>query len=278
MNPAAMPAAEAPPAALRLLLVDDEAPARARLRELLADVAAAVPNTVVGEAADGLAALAVVDAGGVDVALVDIRMPLMDGVEFARHLQNCAQPPALIFVTAYDTYALQAFELNAIDYLLKPVRAARLAAALLRARGQRPPPPAVLSGLAQRARTHLSCRDRGRLLLLPLADIVYLKAELKYVTARTAAHEYLIDEALAALEAEFADRFIRVHRSALVARAAITGFVRAEPASAVQPAPGGGDGDAQWYAILAGVAERLPVSRRQWPLVRAYARQLASSP
>jgi len=278
MNPSATPAAaaEAPAGALRLLLVDDEAPARARLRELLADVAAAVPNTVVGEAADGVAALAVVDAGGVDVALVDIRMPLMDGVEFARHLQHCAQPPALIFVTAYDTYALQAFELNAIDYLLKPVRAARLAAALLRARGQRPPPPpAALSGLSQRARTHLSYRDRGRLLLLPVADIVYLKAELKYVTARTAAHEYLIDEPLAALEAEFADRFLRVHRSALVARVALAGFVRADPAAGGEHAPGG-DGDAQWHAILAGVAERLPVSRRQWPLVKAYARQLAS--
>lgn len=273
MNSAAPPSATAAPAgALRLLLVDDEAPARVRLRELLADLGDEVPNTVVGEAADGLAALAAIDAGGVDVALIDIRMPVMDGIEFARHVGNCAQPPAVIFVTAFDNYAVQAFELNAIDYLLKPVRAARLASALQRARGQRPLPAAALSALGQRARTHLSCRERGRLLLLPLADIVYLKAELKYVTARTAAREYLLDEPLAALEAEFAERFIRVHRSALVARAAIAGFVRAEGGDSATA----GEGDAQWQVILAGVGERLPVSRRQWPQLKAYARQLAS--
>ncbi|WP_153117061.1 LytR/AlgR family response regulator transcription factor [Rhodocyclus tenuis] len=274
MNPPATPAvaADAPVGALRLLLVDDEAPARARLRELLADVADEVPNTVVGEAADGVAALAAIDAGGVDVALVDIRMPLMDGIEFARHVRNCAQPPAVIFVTAFDNYAVQAFELNAIDYLLKPVRATRLAAALQRARGQRPVPSAALSALGQRARTHLSCRERGRLLLLPLAEIVYLKAELKYVTARTAARDYLIDEPLAALEAEFAERFVRVHRSALVARAAIAGFVRAEAADNATI----GEGDAQWQVILTGLGERLPVSRRQWPQLKAFARQLAS--
>lgn len=259
----------APPAAeLAILLVDDEAPARARLRELLADIAAEVPNRVVGEAADGLAALAMIEAGGVDVALTDIRMPLMDGVEFARHAQHCAGAPAVIFVTAFDDYAVQAFELNALDYLLKPVRAARLAAALTRARaGRQRPAAALLAEIAPGARTHLSCHERGRLLLVPLADIVYLKAEQKYVTARTAAREYLIDEPLAALEAEFGERFIRVHRSALVARAAIGGVVRA---TAID---GEADSDAQWLVLLTGVPERLPVSRRQWPLLKAYVRQ-----
>jgi two-component system response regulator AlgR len=270
MESAASPAAE-----LRVLLVDDEAPARARLRELLADVAPEVPNRVVGEAADGLAALAALATGEVDVALVDIRMPLMDGVEFARHAQNCALPPAVIFVTAFDDYAVQAFELNALDYLMKPVRAARLAAALARARGQRPVPATTLAALMPRARTHLSCHERGRLLLVPIAEVVYLKAEQKYVTARTAVREYLIDEPLAALEAEFGDRFIRVHRSALVARAAIAGFVRAavDTTDTANSSDAHGDADAQWLVLLSVLPERLPVSRRQWPLLKAYARQ-----
>jgi two-component system response regulator AlgR len=118
----------APPVAV--LIVDDEAPARARLRDLLADLAAEMPNEVVAEAENGIVALEMIAALKVDVALVDIRMPRMDGIEFARHLSQVAQPPAVIFVTAYDAYAVQAFELSAVDYLLKPVRPARLLAAL----------------------------------------------------------------------------------------------------------------------------------------------------
>ena len=175
------------PATLSVLIVDDEAPARARLRDLLADIAAEVPNAVVGEAANSVLALEAIAGRAVDVMLVDIRMPKMDGIELARHLGQLEAPPAIIFVTAFDSYAVQAFELNAIDYLVKPVRAPRLAAALLKVRKQRPVlAPTVLAGLQQGARMHLSCHERGRLLLIPVADIIYLKADLKYVVARTA--------------------------------------------------------------------------------------------
>ncbi|MBV5324806.1 MAG: response regulator, partial [Rhodospirillaceae bacterium] len=169
--------------ALSVIIVDDEAPARARLRDLLADVAGEVPNAVAAEAANGLLAVEAIAEHAIDVALVDIRMPKMDGIELARHLAQLEKPPAIIFVTAYDSYAVQAFELNAIDYLVKPVRAQRLAAALQKVRQSRPASAQVLAQLQQGARTHLSCHERGRLLLIPLPDIIYLKAELKYVTA-----------------------------------------------------------------------------------------------
>ena len=256
-------------AALSVMVVDDEAPARARLRDLLADIAAEVPNTVLAEAGNGvqaLAAIAALDGASPDVVLVDIRMPKMDGIELVRHLSRLDNPPAVIFVTAYDAYAVQAFELNAVDYLLKPVRAQRLLAALHRARSSRPPPLQVLAQLQQGARTHLSCHERGRLLLIPIADVLYLKADLKYVTARTADREYLLDESLTHIEQEFSERFIRLHRSVLVAKDAISGFEK----NSLE------DADTQWQALLRGIAEKLPVSRRQWPLVKSYAKQLSS--
>ena len=249
-----------------VIIVDDEAPARSRLRDLLADIGAEVPNAVVAEAADGVQAVKAVEAHPADVALVDIRMPKMDGIELARHLSRLATPPAVIFVTAYESHAVQAFELNAVDYLVKPVRAQRLAAALQKVRKGRPLPPPLLAELQDGARTHLSCHERGRLLLVPVADILYLRADLKYVTARTASREYLLDESLAHLEEEFAARFIRLHRSALAAKEAIAGFEKCA----------GEDAEAQWQALLRGVPERLPVSRRQWPLVKGFARQLSS--
>lgn len=251
---------------LSVMIVDDEAPARARLRDLLADVAGEVPNAVAAEAANGLLAVEAIAEHSIDVALVDIRMPKMDGIELARHLAQLDKPPAIIFITAYDSYAVQAFELNAIDYLVKPVRAQRLAAALQKVRQNHPASAQVLAQLQQGARTHLSYHERGRLLLIPLPDIIYLKADFKYVTARTASREYLLDESLTHLEEEFSERFIRLHRSALVAKEAIAGFEKSTTE----------DSEAQWQALLRGIPERLPVSRRQWPLVKSYARQLSS--
>lgn len=249
-----------PGAALNVLIVDDEAPARARLRDLLADIADERPTCVVGEAGNGLEALALLERTPADVVLADIRMPQMDGVELAQHLARLPQPPALIFTTAYDVYAVRAFELNAVDYLLKPVRAARLAAALEKATAARPAAlAALLPALRPEGRRHFSCHERGRLLLVPVDEVLYLKADLKYVLARTQAREYLLDESLAQLEREFAERFIRLHRSVLAAKEAITGFTR-EGAEAA---------DAHWLALLRGVPERLPVSRRQWPLVKS---------
>ena len=254
---------------LSVMIVDDEAPARARLRDLLADVALDVPNEVLAEAANGVLALEALEQRSVDVMLVDIRMPKMDGIELARHVAQLDKPPTIIFVTAYDSYAVQAFELNAIDYLVKPVRAQRLSTALQKVRLKDPLPdrqvlPQVLSQLQQGARTHLSCHERGRLLLIPITDILYLKADLKYVTARTLSREYLLDESLTHLEQEFSERFIRLHRSVIVAKDVITGCEK----NAAE------DADTQWQAILRGISEKLPVSRRQWPQVKSYAKQL----
>lgn len=244
---------------LKVLLVDDERPARGRLRAVLADIAAQVPNEVTGEAANGIEALDLLAGSEADVVLVDIRMPRMDGIELARHLGKLERPPAVIFLTAYDQYALQAFELNAVDYLLKPVRAERLASALEKARRTGPFAKGVLEKLASEGRKHLSCTERGRILLIPVNTILYLKAELKYVTARTAEREYLLEESLTQLENEFPQRFVRVHRNCLVARESIAGFER----------DSGSDGETHWLALVKGVADKLPISRRQWPSVKS---------
>ena len=244
---------------LRLLLVDDEAPARARLRDLLGDIAGEVPSLVVAEAADGFSALEQAQQADLDVALIDIRMPGMDGVELARHLLRLPNAPAVIFVTAFDQYAVQAFELAALDYLVKPVRAGRLADALKKA-ARRADDALRLEKSALAIRQNLSCLERGRILLVPVADILYLKAEQKYVTARTAVREFLLEESLVHLETEFSERFLRIHRNCLVARAAITGVERAAEER---------DVEAHWQVIMEGVAERQPVSRRQWPQVKA---------
>ena len=246
---------------VRVLIVDDEAPARSRLRDLLADINAELPNVVVAEAQDGVAALEALQQQPADVALVDIRMPRLDGIELAQHLAAQPHPPAVIFTTAYDQYAVRAFELSAIDYLLKPVRAQRLLDAL-RKMPQGSPSAEALRQLAPQGRRHLTSSERGRVYLVPVADILYLKAELKYVTAQTGSREYLIEESLTALEQEFEQRFVRVHRNCLVARDAIVGCERET----------GDDGETQWRILLKGVAEKQPVSRRQWPLVKALLR------
>ncbi len=247
---------------LKILLVDDEPLARDRLRTLLADLAVQLPTEVVGEAANGMQALDCLRDRPVDVVLADIRMPGMDGIELATHLGRLEKPPAVIFTTAYDNYAVQAFDLNAVDYLLKPVRAQRLLAALQKVPAVRPD-TALLASIGQEVRgggrTHLSCHERGRLLLVPIGEILYFKADLKYVTARTAEREYLLDEALTHLEHEFADRFMRLHRAVLVAKGALAGFEKAA----------GDDAEAYGWALLRGVPEKLPVSRRQWAPAKA---------
>ncbi len=245
---------------LRVVIVDDEAPARSRMRDLLADCAQAMPLAVAGEAATGRAALELLSSRPADVVLLDIRMPEMDGIEAAQHLQKLEHPPAVIFTTAYDAYAIQAFEVHAVDYLLKPIRAARLREALARAHSAKPPGPNVLRELQPRARAFLSAQERGKVHLIPIGDVVYLKAELKYVMARTARREYLIEEPLTRLEQEYAERFVRVHRNCLVARAAVRGFERAE----------GEEG--QWAVLLEGCAEKIAVSRRQQHIVRELGR------
>ena len=244
--------------ALRVVIVDDEGPARARLKDLLDDLADTQPTRIVGIAANGLEALRLIEDETVDVVLADVRMPVMDGVELARHLGRLERPPAVIFTTASDAHAVEAFELAATDYLLKPVRAPRLAEALARARNRLPAAETGLARLVPDARRHFSVNERGRILLVPIVEVLFLRAELKYVTARTAEREFLLDESLVQLEQEFPQRFVRIHRNCLVARGAVTGVERA----------GDEECDAQWTVVLAGLPERLVISRRQWPAVR----------
>jgi two-component system, LytTR family, response regulator AlgR len=221
---------------------------------LLGDIAAEVPTSLVGEARHGLEAVERVPTSGAQVLLLDIHMPGMGGLEVARHLASLEHPPAVVFVTAHEEHAVEAFELNALDYLLKPVRAERLAAALRKAAS---PGREALAKAADAPREYLSVAERHRIALVPVREIVFLRAEQKYVTVRTRSREHLIEEALVALEREFAESFVRIHRNCLVARAAIRGFERAA-----------GEEEPRWLVVLDGIEERLPVSRRQWPLLR----------
>lgn len=246
----------APNPPLRVLIVDDEAPARRRLRDVLADCADRLPVDIVGEAENGLDALNQIQLQPVDAVLLDIRMPGMDGLECATHLNTLDRPPAVIFSTAYEAYACQAFDLNAVDYLLKPVRADRLLRALSRAHSLSDSVLERLRAAHPKARTHLSVNEKGRIVLIPMDDILFLKAELKYVTVRTAAREFLIEESLTRLESEWGDTFLRIHRNCLVARARIR---------EIGKLPGEDEGH---FLRLDGLDERLMVSRRQYSSLR----------
>jgi len=243
------------PKPLKVILADDEALARARLADLLADLGDEFAVVIVAHASNGEVALERAADTPADVILLDIQMPGMTGLEAARHIARLPQPPAIIFITAFDEHALQAFELRAVDYLLKPVRLARLREALSRIR------PLLLAdaeALAPR-RTHFSLLERGRIWRVPVADVLYLRAELRYVTARTHEREYLLDESLVKLEEEFGDEFLRIHRNCLVARRHLAGFQRHAD-----------EGEGHWLALLKGWPERLPVSRRQMHVVREF--------
>lgn len=240
---------------MKIFIVDDEDPARERLKVVLGDIAAQVPTSVVGEARHGVEAIERLPECGADVVLLDIKMPGMDGLEVARHLGRLERPPRIVFVTAHDRHAVEAFELNALDYLLKPVRAERLAAALRKASV---PEASSLEKAAEAPREYLSVAERHRIVLVPVREILFLRAEQKYVTVRTRSREHLLEESLVALEREFALRFVRIHRNCLVARDAIRGVERL-PGEEEEP---------RWQVVLDGLDERLPVSRRQWPLVR----------
>lgn len=212
---------------MKVLIVDDEAPARDRLRQLLDDSG---QHEVVGEAGHGQEALDIAARVAPDVILLDIRMPGIDGVETAHHLNSFETPPAIIFTTAYDEYAIDAFEANAIGYVLKPVRrerldqalaqAARLTSAALFEVGKR-------SGISEQRR-HVCARVRGELKLIPIADVLYFIADQKYVNVVHTNGRDLIDDPLKALEDEFADQFVRIHRGALVALSAIDSLKRDE--------------------------------------------------
>jgi two-component system response regulator AlgR len=243
----------------RILIADDEAPARARLRDLLDECRESFPLAIVDEARNGREALDVLNRDKVDIVLLDIRMPEMDGMEAARHIAGMESPPAIIFTTAFDSYAIKAFEVNAIDYLLKPIRVDRLLAALNKTRAAPRVTREALDAAANLPRRHLSVHERGKIILVPLADVLYLRAELKYVTVRTVEREHLVEESLTHLEEEFGDAFVRVHRNCLVARAAIAGFERNAEES-----------ESGWAVLIKGTGEKLPVSRRQHHVVKQF--------
>ena len=242
---------------VNILIVDDEPLARDRLRRHIADIGQ--PYAVVGEADNGVDMLRRCEPGDVDIALVDIRMPRMDGLEAARHIASLETAPALIFTTAYDQHALDAFERNALDYLLKPIRRERLARALSRAQRLSRAQHKSLGDLEAEtgdARGHLCARYRGDLQLVPIEDILYFRAEQKYVVAHHSSGEVLLEESLKGLEEEFGDRLLRIHRNALVARQHISGLEKAV--------------DGSCRLRLRGCDATLEISRRHLPVVRAW--------
>ena len=243
----------------RILIADDEAPARARLRDLLDECREKFPLAIVDEARNGREALDVMNREKVDIVLLDIRMPEMDGLEAARHIAGMELRPAIIFTTAFDAYAIKAFEVNAIDYLLKPIRVERLLTALGKTRSAPPVTRQALDAAANQPRRHLSVHERGKIHLVPIPEVLYLRAELKYVTVRTAQREYLVEESLTSLEEEFGDAFVRIHRNCLVARSAIAGFERNAEES-----------ESGWAVVIRDTGEKLAVSRRQHHVLKQF--------
>ena len=239
---------------LRVLLVDDEELARSRLRTLLADCAS--PGAVVAaEAATSEQAFNALQGGTFDVVLLDVRMPGLDGVSLARQISSLAASPAVVFVTAHAEHAVQAFEVAAIDYLTKPVRLERLQQALQKVE------QSIQSNRVRIADLNddvLIIQDRGQTVRLPLSEVLYLKAELKYITVRTATRSYILDGSLNELEEKLAAGFMRIHRNALIARRAVRALEKHYDADE-------GEG---WAVRLNGITELLAVSRRQLSAVR----------
>ena len=213
---------------MRVLIVDDENLGRDRLKRILEEQH---EHEVIGEAVNGQEALEKIEALHPDVVLLDIRMPGIDGLEVARHLVGMEEPPAIIFITAYDDYALEAFKVNAVDYLLKPVRAQRLSEALHKVSKPNKLQWKTLNKKedgSPKARSHLSSRTRKGIVLVSVEEIHFLRAEHKYVTVRYDHGEVLIEETLKDLEDEFGERFWRIHRNCLVARSHIQALEKNE--------------------------------------------------
>jgi two-component system response regulator AlgR len=227
----------------RVLIVDDEPPARGRLRQLVSEL----PGfDVVGEAGHGQEALDLCHELHPDVVLLDIRMPGLDGLQVASHLAGWERRPAVVFTTAYDEYAIQAFEAQAVGYLLKPVRRERLQQSLEHAARVSRAQLVHLPGTAPR--THLCVQRTRGLQMIPVDEVLCFQADQKYVTAHYVGGEALLDEPLKALEDEFGDRFLRIHRNALVAVAWLDSLER--------------DDQGAWEVRLKAEFRALPVSRR----------------
>lgn len=239
---------------LNILVVDDEALARSRLRTLLGDCTA--PTAQVGaEAGDAVQAMRALQHQAFDAVLLDIHMPGIDGLALAGSIAALPHPPAVVFVTAHAEHAVQAFELEAVDYLTKPVRLERLQQALQKIERRLQSQPALQAPPPEES---LLIQDRGRTERVPLAEVLYFKAELKYITVRTARRSYILDGSLNELEAHHAGRFMRIHRNALIARRAVRSVEKHFDTEE-------GEG---WAVRLEGLDELLAVSRRQLSAVR----------
>lgn len=240
--------------ALKILLVDDEALARSRLRTLLGDCTAPA-SVVTAEAGDAVQTMSALQRQSFDAVLLDIHMPGVDGLALAKLMAGLPQPPAVVFVTAHAGHAVQAFELDAVDYLTKPVRLERLRQALQKVERVM---QARIAQEAEKAEEAVLIQDHGRTERLPLAEVLYFKAELKYITVRTLKRSYILDGSLNELEARYGSRFMRIHRNALIARHAMRALEKH-----FDPEEGEG-----WAVRLNGLDELLAVSRRQLGAVR----------
>ncbi|TXT38225.1 MAG: two-component system LytT family response regulator AlgR [Comamonadaceae bacterium] len=244
---------------IKVLVVDDESLARARLVVLLGDCNQPAA-TVVGEAANAVQAVEFLQHHEVDAVLLDIHMPGMDGLALAHTLKTLPRPVAVVFVTAHAEHAVKAFELEAVDYLTKPVRLERLQSSLQKIERFALVDKALEPDLSDE---FLVIQERGRTERVPLAQVLYLKAELKYITVRTAARSYILEGSLGELETRYASRFMRIHRNALVARRAVRALEQHHD-------PEEGEG---WAVRLEGIEEVLFVSRRQLAAVRGLVRR-----
>jgi two-component system response regulator AlgR len=232
---------------MRVLIVDDEPPARERLRSMLAETG---EFECAGEAGHGEQAIDLVDQLKPDIVLLDVRMPGVDGLEVARHLATLPEPPAVIFTTAFDEYALQAFDSEAVAYLLKPIRAEKLRAALAKAvRLTRPQLQQVAAAAREPThRMHIGVRGRDGLKLIPIEEVFYFHADQKYTTVKHLKGEDLIEDSLKTLEEEFTASFVRIHRNAVVNTRYLERIAR--------------DASGQHFVHLRGLPDALEVSRR----------------
>jgi len=242
---------------MRIMIVDDEQLARDRLSRMIDGFES---HEVVGEAGNGIEAVKVASTMQPEVVLMDIRMPGMDGLEAARHIVEIEEPPAVIFCTAYEEHAVEAFDLQAVGYLLKPVRRESLEAALGKAQRVNKAQLAALAEEQPPRRTHISARTRKGIELIPVDDVRYFQADQKYVTVRHGEGEIIIDETLKELEEEFGERFLRVHRNALVAARYIIGLNRQT--------------DGHYQIQLRDVEEPVDISRRHVAVVRKVVKSL----
>ncbi|MCZ6890121.1 MAG: LytTR family DNA-binding domain-containing protein [Gammaproteobacteria bacterium] len=242
---------------MKVLIVDDEHLARQRIVRMLDAIE---DHDAVGEAANGIDAVKLAEEINPDVVLLDIRMPGMDGLEAALHIAGMEEPPAVIFCTAYEEHAIEAFDVQAVGYLLKPVRRDALAGALAKASRTNKAQLTALSALEENRRTHISARTRRGIELVSIDDVRFFQADQKYVTVRHASGEILIDETLRELENEFENQFVRVHRNSLVASRYIEGLDR--------------DSEGHYQIRLNGIDAKVDVSRRHLSRVRKFVRSL----